>query len=193
MLSRSPCGKNSSESSSSCPGGGQHRLPAHVELLAGGILILANRQDRPGALSSNATREALELDSVCSHHWRIQGCSTGTCCPASTGSWMTFPASSSWLTEPRQVPLPCSLLPYPPTQALNKHQPWWVGISQPNKHFLSPFMTYCCPLLLYDQPRSHGTRAATLAPDPASPPAGLGLGGGCLCCYQGWASPFARL
>lgn len=39
---------------------------------------MANRQDQPGALSSNATHEALELDSVCSHHWRIQGCSTGT-------------------------------------------------------------------------------------------------------------------
>ncbi|KAK1345161.1 hypothetical protein QTO34_013871 [Cnephaeus nilssonii] len=186
-----------SENSSSCLGGGQHRLPdCQQEPLAGGTLILANRQDLPGALSSSATREALELDSVCSHHWRIRGCSTGTrdnLLPSI--DWLLDDLSRliSWPTEPRQVPLPCSLLPHPPTQALSKHHPWRVGISQPNEHFLSPFMTCCCcPLLLHDQPRSHGRRAVALAPDPASPPAGLGLGGGCLC-YQGWASSFAQL
>lgn len=42
------------------------------------LLIFANKQDLPGALSSNAIREALELDSIRSHHWCIQGCSAVT-------------------------------------------------------------------------------------------------------------------
>uniref|UniRef100_A0A2K5DJY9 ADP ribosylation factor like GTPase 2 n=1 Tax=Aotus nancymaae TaxID=37293 RepID=A0A2K5DJY9_AOTNA len=49
------------------------------ECLAGAtLLIFANKQDLPGALSSNAIREALELDSICSHHWCIQGYSAVT-------------------------------------------------------------------------------------------------------------------
>ncbi|KAM8922117.1 ADP-ribosylation factor-like protein 2 [Lycaon pictus] len=49
------------------------------ERLAGAtLLIFANKQDLPGALSSNAIREALELDSIHSHHWYIQGCSAIT-------------------------------------------------------------------------------------------------------------------
>ncbi|XP_038945843.1 ADP-ribosylation factor-like protein 2 isoform X2 [Rattus norvegicus] len=42
------------------------------------LLIFANKQDLPGALSCNAIQEALELDSIRSHHWRIQGCSAVT-------------------------------------------------------------------------------------------------------------------
>uniref|UniRef100_A0A8D0PYE0 ADP-ribosylation factor-like protein 2 n=1 Tax=Sus scrofa TaxID=9823 RepID=A0A8D0PYE0_PIG len=42
------------------------------------LLIFANKQDLPGALSSKAIREALELDSIRSHHWCIQGCSAVT-------------------------------------------------------------------------------------------------------------------
>uniref|UniRef100_G1Q2G0 ADP-ribosylation factor-like protein 2 n=1 Tax=Myotis lucifugus TaxID=59463 RepID=G1Q2G0_MYOLU len=50
-----------------------------VEELAGAtLLIFANKQDLPGALSSNTIREALELDSIRSHHWCIQGCSAVT-------------------------------------------------------------------------------------------------------------------
>ncbi|XP_032653576.1 ADP-ribosylation factor-like protein 2 [Chelonoidis abingdonii] len=49
------------------------------ERLAGAtLLIFANKQDLPGALSSNAIREALELDSIKSHHWCIQACSAFT-------------------------------------------------------------------------------------------------------------------
>ncbi|KAL0630077.1 ADP-ribosylation factor-like protein 2 [Plecturocebus cupreus] len=49
------------------------------ERLAGAtLLVFANKQDLPGALSSNAIREALELDSIHSHHWCIQGCSAVT-------------------------------------------------------------------------------------------------------------------
>ncbi|ERE77920.1 ADP-ribosylation factor-like protein 2 isoform X2 [Chionomys nivalis] len=49
------------------------------ERLAGAtLLIFANKQDLPGALSSNAIQEALDLASIRSHHWRIQGCSAVT-------------------------------------------------------------------------------------------------------------------
>ncbi|XP_012372931.1 ADP-ribosylation factor-like protein 2 [Octodon degus] len=49
------------------------------ERLAGAtLLIFANKQDLPGALSSNAIQEALELDSIRSHHWCIQGCTPST-------------------------------------------------------------------------------------------------------------------
>ncbi|XP_034631438.1 ADP-ribosylation factor-like protein 2 isoform X2 [Trachemys scripta elegans] len=50
-----------------------------LQRLAGAtLLIFANKQDLPGALSSNAIREALELDSIKSHHWCIQACSAFT-------------------------------------------------------------------------------------------------------------------
>ncbi|XP_005063110.1 PREDICTED: ADP-ribosylation factor-like protein 2, partial [Ficedula albicollis] len=58
------------------------------------LLVFANKQDLPGALPAGDIREALELDSIRSHRWRIQGCSAFTgrdllpgldCCPAFTG------------------------------------------------------------------------------------------------------------
>ncbi|KAJ1108646.1 hypothetical protein NDU88_006022 [Pleurodeles waltl] len=42
------------------------------------LLVFANKQDLPGALSKDAIREALELDNIKSHHWCIQGCSAVT-------------------------------------------------------------------------------------------------------------------
>ncbi|XP_048216741.1 ADP-ribosylation factor-like protein 2 [Perognathus longimembris pacificus] len=49
------------------------------ERLAGAtLLIFANKQDLPGALSSNAIQEALDLDSIRTHHWRVQSCSAFT-------------------------------------------------------------------------------------------------------------------
>lgn len=46
------------------------------ERLAGAtLLVLANKQDLPGALPPSAIRQALDLDSVRSHHWCIHGCS----------------------------------------------------------------------------------------------------------------------
>nr|XP_039325025.1 ADP-ribosylation factor-like protein 2 isoform X2 [Saimiri boliviensis boliviensis] len=42
------------------------------------LLIFANKQDLPRALSSNAICEALELDSIHSHHWCIQSYSAVT-------------------------------------------------------------------------------------------------------------------
>ncbi|KAM8940168.1 ADP-ribosylation factor-like protein 2 [Pelodytes ibericus] len=42
------------------------------------LLVFANKQDLPGALSKDAIREVLELDNIKSHHWCIQGCSAVT-------------------------------------------------------------------------------------------------------------------
>ncbi|KAG8438080.1 hypothetical protein GDO86_008678 [Hymenochirus boettgeri] len=49
------------------------------ERLAGAtLLVFANKQDLPGALSKDAIKEAMELDSIKTHHWCIQGCSAVT-------------------------------------------------------------------------------------------------------------------
>ncbi|KAI8145023.1 ADP-ribosylation factor-like protein 2-like protein [Fennellomyces sp. T-0311] len=49
------------------------------ERLAGAtLLVFANKQDLAGALSEQELREALELDSIKSHHWAIQACSAVT-------------------------------------------------------------------------------------------------------------------
>jgi len=49
------------------------------ERLAGAtLLVFANKQDLPGALSSDQIKEALELESIKSHHWLIQDCSAVT-------------------------------------------------------------------------------------------------------------------
>ncbi|CAI2180127.1 14387_t:CDS:2, partial [Funneliformis geosporum] len=49
------------------------------ERLAGAsLLIFANKQDLPGALTDDQIREGLELDSILTHHWAIQACSAVT-------------------------------------------------------------------------------------------------------------------
>ncbi|KAJ8338041.1 hypothetical protein SKAU_G00370070 [Synaphobranchus kaupii] len=49
------------------------------ERLAGAtLLVFANKQDLPGALSKDGIREALALDSIKTHHWCIIGCSAVT-------------------------------------------------------------------------------------------------------------------
>ncbi|CAH1792037.1 unnamed protein product [Owenia fusiformis] len=49
------------------------------ERLAGAtLLVFANKQDLPGALSATEIREALNLDNIKSHHWLILGCSAVT-------------------------------------------------------------------------------------------------------------------
>jgi len=42
------------------------------------LLVFANKQDLPGALSSDEIKEALELDNIKTHHWKIQDCSAVT-------------------------------------------------------------------------------------------------------------------
>ncbi|KAK3753638.1 hypothetical protein QZH41_014745, partial [Actinostola sp. cb2023] len=49
------------------------------ERLAGAtLLVFANKQDLPGALSADEIRKALNLDAIKSHHWQIQWCSAVT-------------------------------------------------------------------------------------------------------------------
>ncbi|CAB4484652.1 unnamed protein product [Rhizophagus irregularis] len=49
------------------------------ERLAGAsLLVFANKQDLPGALTDKQIREGLELDSIITHHWAIQACSAVT-------------------------------------------------------------------------------------------------------------------
>ncbi|XP_035111361.1 ADP-ribosylation factor-like protein 2 [Callithrix jacchus] len=55
-----------------------HSLLLEECLARATLLISANKQDLPRALSSNAIHEALELNSIHSHHWCIQGCSAVT-------------------------------------------------------------------------------------------------------------------
>ena len=42
------------------------------------ILIFANKQDLPGALTSEEIKLALGLDKIKSHHWQIVWCSAVT-------------------------------------------------------------------------------------------------------------------
>jgi len=49
------------------------------ERLAGAtLLVFANKQDLPGALTSEEIKDALELDQIKSHHWLILDCSAVT-------------------------------------------------------------------------------------------------------------------
>jgi len=49
------------------------------ERLAGAtLLVFANKQDLPGALSSDDIKQALDLDNLKTHHWLIVGCSAVT-------------------------------------------------------------------------------------------------------------------
>ncbi|SAM01652.1 hypothetical protein [Absidia glauca] len=49
------------------------------ERLAGAtLLVFANKQDIPGALSDKEIQQALSLDDITSHHWAIQSCSAVT-------------------------------------------------------------------------------------------------------------------
>ncbi|TMS02066.1 ADP-ribosylation factor-like protein 2 [Larimichthys crocea] len=49
-----------------------------LRLAGATLLVFANKQDLPGALSKEAIREALALDKIKSHHWCIIGCSAVT-------------------------------------------------------------------------------------------------------------------
>ncbi|KAJ7374358.1 ADP-ribosylation factor-like protein 2 [Desmophyllum pertusum] len=42
------------------------------------LLVFANKQDLPGALSAEEIRDALDLESIKTHHWTIQWCSAVT-------------------------------------------------------------------------------------------------------------------
>ncbi|KAJ2938583.1 hypothetical protein O0L34_g4081 [Tuta absoluta] len=55
-----------------------HTLLREERLAGATLLVLANKADLPGALSLQDIREALDLDSIKTHHWRIVRCSAVT-------------------------------------------------------------------------------------------------------------------
>jgi ADP-ribosylation factor-like protein 2 len=55
-----------------------HNLLQEERLAGATLLVFANKQDLPGALSSEELRHELDLNSIKSHHWHIQWCSAIT-------------------------------------------------------------------------------------------------------------------
>jgi ADP-ribosylation factor-like protein 2 len=56
-----------------------HALLGQEKLAGASLLIFANKQDVPGALSKDEIAEILELDKISeTRHWRIQSCSAVT-------------------------------------------------------------------------------------------------------------------
>eukprot|EP00912_Choanoflagellata_sp_UC4_P001714 UC4_evm6s1092 len=54
------------------------KLLVEERLAGASLLIFANKQDLPGALSDVEIRKALDLDAIKTHHWHIQWCSAFT-------------------------------------------------------------------------------------------------------------------
>ncbi|XP_057710892.1 ADP-ribosylation factor-like protein 2 [Corythoichthys intestinalis] len=55
-----------------------HKLLLEERLLGSTLLVFANKQDLPGALSEEAIRSALALDDIKNHHWCLIACSAVT-------------------------------------------------------------------------------------------------------------------
>lgn len=55
-----------------------HKLLQEERLLGASLLVLANKQDLPGALTPTEIAEVLELPNIKSHHWHILKCSAVT-------------------------------------------------------------------------------------------------------------------
>ncbi|XP_046402206.1 ADP-ribosylation factor-like protein 2 [Ischnura elegans] len=55
-----------------------HKLLEEERLAGASLLVLANKQDLPGALSAEEIKDVLELDLIKTHHWHIVRCSAVT-------------------------------------------------------------------------------------------------------------------
>ncbi|XP_066994143.1 ADP-ribosylation factor-like protein 2 [Anabrus simplex] len=55
-----------------------HGLLGEERLAGATLLVFANKQDLPGALSAEEIRDVLELESIKTHHWKIVWCSAVT-------------------------------------------------------------------------------------------------------------------
>ncbi|KAF6024332.1 ARL2 [Bugula neritina] len=55
-----------------------HSLLLEERLSGATLMVFANKQDLPGALSATEIKQILELDSITTHHWLILGCSAVT-------------------------------------------------------------------------------------------------------------------
>jgi ADP-ribosylation factor-like protein 2 len=76
-----------------------HLLLKEERLAGATLLVFANKQDLPGALSLSDIREALDLQSIKTHHWQIQACSAVTGTNLLEGiNWMTTDISSRIFT-----------------------------------------------------------------------------------------------
>jgi len=76
-----------------------HRMLAEDELRDAVVLVFANKQDLPGALSAEDISAMLELDSIVSHHWSIHPCSAVTGDNLVTGvDWMVDDISARIFT-----------------------------------------------------------------------------------------------
>ncbi|XP_064402566.1 ADP-ribosylation factor-like protein 2 [Halichondria panicea] len=74
-------------------------LLVEERLVGATLLIFANKQDLPGAMSAKEIQEALELDSILTHHWEIVACSAVTGEALLKGmDWMTSDISARVFT-----------------------------------------------------------------------------------------------
>lgn len=55
-----------------------HQLLVEERLAGATLLVFANKQDMPGALSAEEIKEVLDLENIKSHHWSILPCSAVT-------------------------------------------------------------------------------------------------------------------
>nr|BAN21065.1 ADP-ribosylation factor, arf [Riptortus pedestris] len=55
-----------------------HELLKEERLVGASLLLLANKQDLPGALSLEQIKDVLDLGSIKTHHWQILSCSAVT-------------------------------------------------------------------------------------------------------------------
>ncbi|RUP09771.1 P-loop containing nucleoside triphosphate hydrolase protein [Jimgerdemannia flammicorona] len=55
-----------------------HSLLQEERLAGATLLVFANKQDLPGAVSDVQLRKVLDLDAIATHHWAIQACSAVT-------------------------------------------------------------------------------------------------------------------
>ncbi|XP_034935827.1 ADP-ribosylation factor-like protein 2 isoform X2 [Chelonus insularis] len=55
-----------------------HKLLQEERLQGASLLVLANKQDLPGALSPSEIAELLDLPTIKTHHWQIYKCSAVT-------------------------------------------------------------------------------------------------------------------
>ncbi|KDN48100.1 hypothetical protein RSAG8_03116, partial [Rhizoctonia solani AG-8 WAC10335] len=55
-----------------------HALLQEQRLAGASLLVFANKQDIMGSMSDAEIKEALDLPSIRSHHWKIQPCSAVT-------------------------------------------------------------------------------------------------------------------
>ncbi|XP_065212651.1 ADP-ribosylation factor-like protein 2 [Planococcus citri] len=55
-----------------------HSLLQEEQLAGATLLVFANKQDLPGALSPEEIKQVLDLDNIKTHHWRIIKCSAIT-------------------------------------------------------------------------------------------------------------------